>query len=261
MLETAIRAARRAGAIQREHFGQALRVDEAHRHDIKLQVDKLSEEAIVETLAEAFPDHAVLAEERGAAGHPDSGLRWIVDPLDGTVNYYYGIPHFAVSIALEENGAPRLGVVYDPIRDEIFTAERGQGAHRNGEPIRVAPVDDPAEAIVVLGFMKSEETMRIGLRAMEEVLFRVRKVRCTGSAALDLAYVAAWRYTAYYEAGIRHWDIAAGRALLLEAGGRFDGPACGDGAFDVFASNGGVHEALAPFFPLGNDARARSASS
>lgn len=255
MLETAIRAARRAGAIQRTHFGAALQVDEAKQHDIKLEVDKLSEAAIVEELAGAFPDHAVLAEERGAGGNPDSDHRWIIDPLDGTVNYYYGIPHYAVSIALEVAGEPRAAVVYDPAREELFTAERGDGARLNGRPVRVAPATDPAEAIVVLGFMKSEETMRIGLRAMEQVLFRVRKVRCTGSAALDLAYVAAGRYTAYYEAGIRHWDIAAGRLILLEAGGRFDGPSAGEDAFDVFASNGGVHDALAPFFPLGTGAR------
>jgi myo-inositol-1(or 4)-monophosphatase len=133
---------------------------------------------------------------------------------------------------------------------ELFTAERGGGAHLNGEPVQVSAVTDPAEAMVVLGFMKSEATMRAGLAAMEKAIFRVRKVRCTGSAALDLAYVAAGRFTAYYEAGIHHWDIAAGRLLLQEAGGRFESRAAGADAINVFASNGGVHEALAPCFPL-----------
>lgn len=248
MLETAIAAARRAGAIQREHFGTVLQVDEAARHDIKLAVDKLCEQAIVQALHGAFPDHAILAEEGGASG--THSHRWIIDPLDGTVNFFYGVPHFAVSIALEVEGEPTLGVVYDAMRDELFAAVRGRGATLNGAPVRVSPVRAAAEAMVVLGFMKNAATMAAGLQAMQQCIHHVRKVRCTGSAALDLAYVAAGRFTAYYEAGIRHWDVAAGHVLLTEAGGRFEASAPVDGTFNVFASNGLVHDALRDWFPL-----------
>ena len=246
MLNTAIAAARSAGKILRSHFGKSLSVDEQMRHDIKLEVDRLCEEAICTTIRGAFPDDAILGEERGEEGN--AARRWIVDPLDGTMNFFYNIPHFATSIALEIDGKPAAGVVYDPMRDELFSAAAGEGARLNGKPVSVSKISDPAQAVVVCGFMKDDETIRTGLDAFSKAIFRVRKVRCTGSAALDLAYVAAGRFTAYYEAGIKHWDIAAGRVLLLEAGGRIDAPHLGEGTFNVFASNGGVHEELSDIF-------------
>ncbi|MBN1258102.1 MAG: inositol monophosphatase, partial [Planctomycetes bacterium] len=185
MLETAIQAAQAAGAIQKEAFGSVLQVDEDTRHDIKLKVDKLCEEAIVKIISTAYPEHAILAEEGGAKG--ESSHRWIIDPLDGTVNFFYGIPHFCTSIALEVKREPVIGVVYDPIRDELFAAEKGKGATLNGQSIRVSAITDPGEACIVLGFMKDDQTMRAGLKAMATCIYRVRKVRCTGSAALDLA--------------------------------------------------------------------------
>ncbi|MFH0910383.1 MAG: inositol monophosphatase family protein [Planctomycetota bacterium] len=248
MLKTAIIAARAAGEILRRHFGSSLEVDETTRFDVKLRVDKLCEEAIVSILRQAFPAHAVLAEERGSEG--DSSHTWIVDPLDGTVNFFYGIPHFSTSIALSLEGRMEIGVVYDPLRDELFACERGRGATLNGRPLRVSAVREPEDAVVAVGFMKDDRTVSRGLRALSSTIHRVRKVRCMGSAALDLAYVAAGRFTAYYEAGIRTWDIAAGEALLLEAGGRFSSVETGPHTHNVFASNGLVHEALAPGFPL-----------
>ena len=244
MLPTAIAAARAAGELLRERFGRTLRVDEELHHDVKLEVDKLAEEVIVRTVTRAFPDHAVLGEERGAAG--TSSHRWVIDPLDGTINYFHGIPHFAVSVALEVDGEPRVGVIYDPMRDELFACERGRGATLNGRPVRVNAVSDPRQAIFACGFTKEEEAIRAALVAFSDLVLRVRKIRSMGSAALDLAYVAAGRFAAYYEPSIYHWDFAAGRALVLEAGGRVDAAPASAKTWRVYASNGRIHETLRP---------------
>jgi myo-inositol-1(or 4)-monophosphatase len=167
------------------------------------------------------------------------------------MNYFYGIPHFCSSVALERDGVPLAAAVYDPMREELYSAGRGGGALLNGRPVTVSSFAKASEAVVVCGFMKDEVTIRAGVEAFAQVIHKVRKVRVTGSAALDLAYVAAGRFTAYYESGIRHWDIAAGRLLLEEAGGRFDEAAVErDHTLNVFASNGLVHDELAPYFPL-----------
>jgi myo-inositol-1(or 4)-monophosphatase len=241
-LQTAVQAARAAARLQRDAFAGTPEVDEAGVHDIKLAVDRECEEAIGAILAEAHPDHAILGEEDGERG--SGPLRWVVDPLDGTANFYYGVPHFCVSLALEQDGAPQAAVVLDSLRGELFTATKDGGAFLNGEPIRTSSSRELGEAIVVVGFMKDDETIARGLRMLQRLLFRVRKVRCTGSAALDLAYVASGRFTAYVESGIRLWDVAAGRLLVEEAGGRFDATMHDATTLDAIASNGPLHEAV-----------------
>jgi myo-inositol-1(or 4)-monophosphatase len=257
MLETAIAAARRAGAVQREHYGSLLRVDAARANDIKLEVDRLCEGAILETIRAAFPDHAILAEESGqSAGDGDHW--WIVDPLDGTVNYFYGLPYFCTCVAcyrrpteaeagatgLDALGEPVAGVIYAPLTDELFAAERGKGATRNGEPLQTRPMAALAEAIVATGFGSTDENIRRMLAASTGLVRKVRKLRCMGSAGLDLAGVAAGRLSGYYERGIRSWDIAAGRIILEEAGARITATQYAPHAWDVTASAAPIHDTL-----------------
>lgn len=233
MLDTAVRAAREAGRLLAENFGGALKVDRAEKHDVKLELDLRCQRLIGERLAAAFPAHAILGEEE-SRGSPDAEWRWIVDPLDGTVNYSHAIPHYAVSIALQRRGdgpgdhagyagyATQLGVVYDPARDEMFTATRGGGAFLNARPIRAARRAALDECIVSVGFSKSGVSIDQGLRLYAHLVRHARKIRTMGSAALDLAYVASGRLDAYLEYKVRLWDLAAGALLVREAGGAVD---------------------------------------
>ncbi len=218
-LEVAQTAARAAGELLRSHFGKPLHVNAATAHDIKLEVDVLAQNLITKILLERFPTHALYGEE-GIVGDQSSDHQWVVDPLDGTVNFFYGIPHFCVSIALRWRGDVIVGVIYDPIREELWSAEKGQTPLLNGQPIRVSPREKLAEAIVSIGFAKTSATIDAGLPLLQEMVHRVRKCRMLGSAALDLAYVACGRLDAYVEQGISLWDIAAGLLLVESAGGR-----------------------------------------
>lgn len=217
-LDLAIQAAREAGALLREHFETDLNVDAALDHDIKLELDVLSQELITDRLLGAFPDHAIYGEE-GIAGHQDSPCQWIVDPIDGTVNYFYGIPHFCVSIALREQGVLTTGVIYDPMLDELFAVEAGGIPTRNGKPIQASSRTALKDAIVTIGFSKSKEAMDAGMTRYREIAYQVRKTRMLGSAALALAYIACGRLDAYIEEQISLWDIAAGQLLVEAAGG------------------------------------------
>jgi len=220
-LAVAEQAARRAGAVHRRLFGSDLAVLEYSQYDTKLQADRDAEDAALDCIRRAYPEHAILSEE---AGH--SGTRaiwsWVVDPLDGTLNFSRAIPHYCASVALRREREPVLGVIYDPVRDELFAAVAGRGATLNGRPIRVSRVDRAEDAVVTAGFMKDPATIRAGLAWMQQVLPLVRKVRMMGAAALDLAWVACGRLDAYMEAGVRTWDIAAGVVIVREAGGRVD---------------------------------------
>jgi myo-inositol-1(or 4)-monophosphatase len=181
--------------------------------------DRAAEEAISALLRTERPDDGLLGEE-GMSSGGSSGRRWVVDPLDGTTNYLYRYPAWAVSVALEDGEGPLAGVVLDPLADELFSASRGGGAFLNGAPIRVRDVDDLGRGLVATGFGYDPDVRRGQAEVLLRVLPRVRDVRRAGAAALDLCHVAAGRLDGYYERGINHWDWAAGRLIVEEAGGR-----------------------------------------
>ena len=220
-LETAVDAAHAAGELLRSHFGSALSVNEFHAHDIKLDLDVRSQDLITRLLLERFPDHALYGEE-GIAGNQQSDFQWIVDPIDGTVNYFYGIPHFCISIALRERGEIILGVIYDPMRDELWQVERGGTPTLNGKPIKVSAREKLSDATLSIGFSKTQTTIAAGLPVLQYYISRARKCRLMGSAALDLAYVACGRLDAYIESSVSLWDVAAGKILVETAGGKFE---------------------------------------
>ena len=220
-LDTAIQAAREAGALLKSKFGEVPDVNEFHAHDIKLALDVESQELITRRLLGRFPDHAIYGEE-GIAGDQSSEWQWIVDPIDGTVNYFYGVPHYCISIALRSAGEIQLGVIYDPSRDELWQTVKGGESLMNGRVIRVSGRTQLSDAIVSIGFSKSKATINAGLQLLPKYVERVRKCRLMGSAALDLAYVASGRFDAYIEQSVSLWDVAAGKLLVENAGGIFE---------------------------------------
>jgi myo-inositol-1(or 4)-monophosphatase len=220
-LDTAIAAAREAGALLRQHFGVTPDVKEFLAHDIKIDLDVRTQQLITDHLLAAFPGHALYGEE-GIAGNQSSEWQWIVDPIDGTVNYFYCVPHFCVSIALRHAGDIVLGVIYDPMRDELWSVEKGGLPLLNGKPIAVSTRTQLSDAILSVGFAKSKTTIAAGLPLVEKFVSRVRKIRLMGSAALDLAYVACGRLDAYIESSVSLWDVAAGKLLVESAGGKFE---------------------------------------
>lgn len=246
MLAVAAEAARRAGAIQRERYRTEFSVRHKGALDLVTEVDLACEGAIRETLARLAPGTAVLGEEQGLTGSgPD---RWIVDPLDGTTNYAHGFPVFCVSIAWEVGGRPTAGVVYDPLRDELFAAEEGKGATCNGTPLRVSDEASLGRALLATGFPYDRGTNpRNNLDAFARLTLATQGVRRAGAAALDLAYVAAGRLDGFWELGLKPWDVAAGILLVTEAGGAVTGT--DGGTFtpydrDVAATNGPLHRPL-----------------
>lgn len=240
-LQTAVVAARIAGAFLKEHFYLDKNVNEATQFDIKLELDVKSQELITQYLLNAYPDHALYGEE-GIAGNTDSPWQWIVDPIDGTVNYFYGIPHFCVSIALRYQGEIVLGVIYDPMQDELWKVQKGGVPTLNGRPIHVSDRDSLDQSIVFIGPGKHAGSLEKGLERFARISHQVRKVRITGSAALALAYIAAGRYDSYVENTIYLWDIAAGALLVEAAGGKVDKVPFPDSPnkFSVIAWNGRI---------------------
>lgn len=217
-LELACSAAREAGELLRANFESDLVVDEMHRHDIKLALDVASQKLIEGRILAAFPGHAIYGEE-GIAGDQSSDTQWIVDPIDGTVNYFFGIPHFCVSIGMRRAGELKIGVIYDPMMDELFAVDFEGPATKNGREIRPSARAALAEAVVTVGFSKSTESIEAGLERYKSIAHRVRKTRMMGSAALALAYIACGRLDAYIEESISLWDIAAGQLMLQRGGG------------------------------------------
>jgi myo-inositol-1(or 4)-monophosphatase len=221
MLNIAVRAARRAGSIINRAAldGGGLEVRAKHRNDFVTKVDRAAEEAIIETLRKAYPDHAVLAEESGAsAGRAE--YQWIVDPLDGTTNFIHGFPQYCVSIAIRHRGALAHGVVYDPVKNELFTASKGRGAFLNDRRIRVSKCVRLADALVGTGFpFKEVERIDSYVKQLRSLMEKSSGVRRAGAAALDLAYVACGRLDAFWEMGLSAWDMAAGALMIQEAGG------------------------------------------
>ena len=231
-------------------------VNEEFQHDIKLELDVRCQELIQKTLRAAFPNVALLGEE-GISGDENAAARSVVDPIDGTVNFAYGIPHAAVSIALQCRRAPdpkrktalpgnpddayetQVGVIYDPFLDEMWTAIRSQKARLNGRPLQVSKRRLLREAVISVGFAKQSKTIELMLPTLDYLLHRVRKIRIMGSAALSIAYVATGRFDAYLEAGLRLWDIAAGVLILECAQGEFwFRHLPGDHAYEINANNG-----------------------
>jgi myo-inositol-1(or 4)-monophosphatase len=222
LLATAREAALTAGGLIRGHFERELTVDAAEAHDIKLELDRRSQALIESIVLAAFPDHAIYGEE-GMRGDPNAPDQWIIDPIDGTVNFFYGIPHFAISIAHRRDGVITTGVVYDPMRNELWEASRAAGrVTLNDRPIRVSRRDKLADAIVSVGVSKTVSAIAAGLPVLGEMMRSARKTRMMGSAALDIVYVASGRLDAYIESQISLWDIAAGALMVELAGGVVD---------------------------------------
>jgi myo-inositol-1(or 4)-monophosphatase len=218
-LEAATRAARAAGALVRENFGRSLKVNVEEAHDLKLELDVRAQELITKFLLEEFPNHSILGEE-GNVDNTSAEFEWVIDPIDGTVNYFYAIPHFCISIALREKGEIIVGVIYDPMREELWQAERGGEAYLNGQTIMVSQSTDISHSVVSVGMSKTLAELEVGLAIFQDLLVRARKCRMMGSAALDLAYVATGRFDAYIERSVNWWDIAAGVLLVECAGGQ-----------------------------------------
>jgi len=255
-LAAAIDAAHAAGAVMRKNFHLPKKINEAYQHDIKLELDVRCQKLIEKKLRAAAPGYAILGEE-GVLGDPLSTDRWVVDPIDGTVNFTYGIPHACVSIALQHRRAKSpgtypdadfetvAGVVYDPFTDETFTGIKGGPAKVNGRKILVSRRTRLEESIISIGFAKSAVSLERMLPQFNTLVHKVRKIRIMGAAALAMVYVAAGRFDAYVEGGIRLWDIAAGGLILECAGGDFfHQPIEGDHAYRIIANNGKLRKKL-----------------
>jgi myo-inositol-1(or 4)-monophosphatase len=222
LLNIAVRAARRAGEVIVRSMSRldSLKISSKGRNDFVTDVDKAAEREIIDIIRKAYPSHAILAEESGRSGESDT--EWVIDPLDGTTNFVHGFPVFAVSIGCRVRGRVEHGVVFDPLRQEFFTASRGAGAHLENRRIRVTPQRTLEGALIATGFpyRANQQYLESYLGMLKAVMSSVAGVRRAGSAALDLAYVAAGRVDAFWELGLAPWDTAAGTLLIQEAGGR-----------------------------------------
>jgi myo-inositol-1(or 4)-monophosphatase len=251
--------AREAGAVLRDFFSQGVATEYKGDADLVTVADRTSEKLIRERLAAAFPEHGIYGEE-GTRDRLSSEYRWYVDPLDGTTNFAHGYPQFAVSMGLEQrpaglatdqDGTLVAGVIYDPLRDELFAAERGRGALLNGKPLRVTRTPELCEALTATGFPSHKRHESPNIHFYQEFTLRSHGVRRMGSAALDLAYVAAGRLDGFWEFNLNPWDTAAGILLVEEAGGRVTDFAGNHFLLDsreILASNGLIHEELMGFF-------------
>ena len=249
-LRIAVRAAHAAGKLMRDNFRSTKKIDSESQHDIKLELDRRCQAVIEKTLRRDFPAFAVLGEE-GVSGDPKAEYRWVIDPIDGTVNFTYGIPHCCVSIALQRRGGSKgrayetmAGVVYDPFCDELWTATRGGKALLNGRPIAVSSRRKLSETVLAMGFAKEGAILKRMLPRLNALLPRVRKMRMMGAAALSMVYVASGRHDAYIEQGVRLWDLAAGGLILECAGGEFWHRDLGDNVFQVLANNGKIRRQI-----------------
>jgi myo-inositol-1(or 4)-monophosphatase len=248
VLALALRLAREAGAIQRSHYETGFEIGTKSRPtDLVTAVDHACEAHLVVALLRERPDDAVLAEEGRGNDRPGAAFRWVIDPLDGTTNFAHGYPRFAVSIGVEHEGEPALGVVYDPLLDECYHALAGGGAFRNGKPIRVSQETAFDRALLATGFAYDKRENDDNLAEFRAALKTAREVRRDGSASLDLCYVACGRLDGYWEHKLKPWDVAAGALVVREAGGRVtDRRGRGEwrSGQEIVATNGAVHEAL-----------------
>ncbi len=246
LLEIASRAATGAGGLLLERFGGPAQgvSTKSTPTDVVSDADRDSQELIVGLLRRERPGDGLISEE-GAAGDSETGLTWVIDPLDGTVDFLYGIPQWCVSVAVADEDGWLAGVIFDPPRTELYTGIRGKGARRNGEPITVSPQQDLSQALVATGFSYDSRIRRAQAEVVLRLLPEVRDIRRAGSAALDLAWCACGRVDAFFEADMHVWDRAAGELLIAEAGGVITPllPPLGDGR-GVVAANQGLHDVL-----------------
>ena len=221
MLNIAVRAARAAGNVLARNLGQDnFTVEEKRKDDLVTDIDRECERTVVATLLKAYPDHAVLGEEGGLQGNKDSKNVWIIDPIDGTTNFVKGIPHCAISIGLQQEGRTIVGVVFNPVTNEMFTAARGEGAALNGYRIRVGKAQGLDGSLICTAFpVRYRERMDAYLGLFAKLISQCADVRRTGCASLDLCYTACGRFDAYLEQGLRPWDFCAGELILRESGG------------------------------------------
>jgi len=249
-LETAVAIARESGAMLADFFARRIPYELKGESDLVTEADRASERLVVERLTKHYPTHAIVAEEGG--GHESSsGFRWYVDPLDGTTNFAHSFPCFNVTMALEQQGELIAGVIFDPINEELFTAEKGAGAFLNGNRIHVSKVAKLENALVATGFPSRKRHLSINIHFYHQLGMATHGVRRCGSAAIDLAFVACGRLDAFWEFGLNPWDLAAGRLLVAEAGGKFSGmhgePHQLRGP-DLLVDNGLIHEEILELF-------------
>jgi myo-inositol-1(or 4)-monophosphatase len=253
--DLAIKAAQAAGEILMDHLNRGVKVGYKGKFNVITEVDHLSEETIVRMLHGQYPRHQIIAEEGHGKGK-SAKIRWFVDPLDGTTNYAHGFPSFCVSIGLEAHGEVILGVVYDPFHEEMFLAEKGEGAFLNNRPITVSRIEKLKDGLVVTGF--NWRSIRKNLKHFSNFSLRAQGVRRTGSAALDLCYVAMGRLDGYWELMLSPWDMAAGSLIVTEAGGKVTN--CRGGPFSIYskeilATNGRVHDEMVSVLKMHKDTK------
>lgn len=247
-MNVAIEAAKEAGKLLKQRVGKIKTIEqkEGHERNLVTEVDKKSEELIVQIIKKHFPSHEILAEERGSQGK--SKTKWIIDPLDGTTNFTHGLPVFCVSIGVEQEGEILCGVIYDPNFDELFTAEKGKGAFLNGRRIHVSATTSLMKSLLVTGFPYNiAENPNHAVERFVNFLMKAQAVRRMGSAAIDLAYVACGRYDGFWEVSLNPWDMAAGALLVEEAGGvvsNFTGGKFSIYEKEILASNGAVQDEM-----------------
>ena len=245
---TAVEAARIAGGILEEHARRGFRIEYKDAVNLVTDADRRSEQAIVDTIRKSWPDHHILAEEEGLRKGADATYRWVIDPFDGTTNFAHGFPAYCVSIGVEYKGRCILGVVLDPVRQELFLAESGGGASLNGMPMRVASTPSLNEALLVTGFAYDiRQSPNNNLDHFSRFALRAQGLRRTGAAALDLSYVAAGRFDGFWELKLQPWDTAAGLVIVQEAGGRvtdFKGVPYSIYEPSIVASNGLIHDEM-----------------
>lgn len=249
MIDLAIEAALAAGKVLIENLGKlsADQIETKSKNNFVTEIDKLSEKTIINIINSVFPDHCIFAEESGD-NKKDSDYRWLIDPIDGTTNYIHSIPFFCVSIALEYKDEIILGVVYDPVREEMFYAMKGEGAFLNNKKISVSSKEHMSESIVTVGFpYKSHHNIEKYINTLTKIAGSCSNIRKVGSAALDLAYVAAGRFDGYWELDLSQWDIAAGIIIVREAGGMVTDIEGKEGFMEtgnIVASNKKIHSQI-----------------
>jgi myo-inositol-1(or 4)-monophosphatase len=247
LLAVAVEAAKLGGEVLRAHWNEARprRIEAKSEFDFVTNVDHESEAVIVAHLQKRFPEHKILAEESGARGAASATVEWIIDPLDGTANYMHGVPNFAASIAARQHGEVLCGVVYDPLREELFAASKGEGAFLNGKRLQVTATASLHDCLIATGFpFRMKELSASYLKMFAAFFAHVRDLRRLGAASLDLAYVAAGRFSGYWEYRLNPWDFAAGVLLVHEAGGLVTGFTAADDYWstgNILASNSLVH--------------------
>jgi myo-inositol-1(or 4)-monophosphatase len=242
-LTAATKAARAAGQVMHANWHKPKRVNSAEAHDIKLELDVQCQALIEKILATAFPQIPVLGEE-GSTGDTSAEYRWVIDPIDGTVNYFFGMPHACVSIALQHRAQSVVGVIYDPFTNEIWTTTKDQPTRLNGKIVRVSNRSRIEDAVIAMGFSKSQDNLDKSMPHLLRLARRAKKIRIMGSAALELVYVASGRLDAYVERTINLWDVAAGMLLLENAGGEFYSLPAPGGKMRMCADNGKLRKKM-----------------